>query len=244
MDNDLKKSYWSVIPADVRYCKEIPDGSKLLYSEVTALCNEKGYCWAGNDYFAELYHVDKRTISRWIGSLSDKQFIYIDQTSGRRKLFLAHKFDPAEVAEPEHLDPAPVKKTKKVVKPKKSAKKVIQKYTEGDQYLAELLLSKIIYNFPTFENKKVNIADWAEDIRKLREIDKASVEQITFMITWVQGGELIKDGKVTHKFPPHDFWAQNIMSASKLRKQWFDNLVPKLQEYIKKTVKKNVPTQL
>lgn len=67
MDN--KKSYYAIIPANVRYDKRLKPNAKLLYGEITALCNEKGYCWASNDYFAELYEVKKETISRWITDL-------------------------------------------------------------------------------------------------------------------------------------------------------------------------------
>jgi len=65
----MKKSYYAIIPADVRYDKRLTDGAKLLYGEITALCNQKGYCWASNSYFAKLYNKNNSTISRWINQL-------------------------------------------------------------------------------------------------------------------------------------------------------------------------------
>ena len=72
-----KKSYYAIIPATVRYDTNISANAKLLYGEITALCNEKGYCWATNDYFAKLYSVSKRTISRWIKELHENNYIGI-----------------------------------------------------------------------------------------------------------------------------------------------------------------------
>ena len=67
--NDLKRSYYAIIPANVRYDESIRPNAKLLYGEITALCNERGYCWASNQYFAELYKVSKTSISLWIKDL-------------------------------------------------------------------------------------------------------------------------------------------------------------------------------
>ena len=85
------KSYYAVIPANVRYDDDIPANAKLLYGEITALCNDKGYCWASNDYFAKLYNVSNRSITRWIKSLTDKGYIdYLigPQEGNKRYLYL------------------------------------------------------------------------------------------------------------------------------------------------------------
>ncbi len=75
MNLNIKKSYYAVIPATVRYDSNVVPSAKLLYGEITALCNEKGYCWATNDYFSKLYSVSKRTISTWIKSLCNAGYI-------------------------------------------------------------------------------------------------------------------------------------------------------------------------
>jgi len=82
--DELSKSYYAIIPADVRYNKSLSANAKLLYGEITALCNEKGFCWAGNEYFSGLYAVSERTIQRWINQLSGNSYIIVNyrQPSG------------------------------------------------------------------------------------------------------------------------------------------------------------------
>ena len=69
------RAYYAIIPANVRYDAELTPNAKLLYGEITALCNEKGYCWASNSYFAQLYKVSKVSISKWINQLIKKNYI-------------------------------------------------------------------------------------------------------------------------------------------------------------------------
>lgn len=70
-----QKSYYAIIPANVRYDERLTPNAKLLYGEITALCNEKGYCWANNEYFSSLYNVSKVSISKWINSLIEFGYI-------------------------------------------------------------------------------------------------------------------------------------------------------------------------
>lgn len=83
-----KKSYFAIIPANVRYDDDLSANAKLLYGEITALCNEKGYCWASNDYFSQLYGKSTRTIRRWIGDLINKDYIKseISKEDGNKRL--------------------------------------------------------------------------------------------------------------------------------------------------------------
>ncbi len=62
-------SYYAVIPASVRYDNSIAASAKLLYGEVTALSNQKGYCFASNGYFAGLYGCTPQAISKWFKQL-------------------------------------------------------------------------------------------------------------------------------------------------------------------------------
>lgn len=71
-------NFYAIIPAHVRYCKELEPAAKLLYGEITALSSKEGYCWASNEYFAELYDVETRTIQRWLETLKKIGFIEVE----------------------------------------------------------------------------------------------------------------------------------------------------------------------
>ena len=68
-------AYYGILPANVRYDKNLKPMEKIMYSELTALSNKNGYCNATNSYFAELYEVSKNTVSLWISDLEKAGYI-------------------------------------------------------------------------------------------------------------------------------------------------------------------------
>lgn len=62
-------NYYGILPANIRYDKRLKPMEKIMYTEITALTNKNGYCYASNSYFAELYEVHKNTVGVWINHL-------------------------------------------------------------------------------------------------------------------------------------------------------------------------------
>lgn len=82
-----------------------------------------------------------------------------------------------------------------------------------DLKLSQLLYDLIKKNTPEWYHKP-KLEDWADEIRKLREIDKQTPELIEKVIRWSQND---------------DFWSKNILSTAKLRKQ-FSTLLVQMKE--------------
>lgn len=102
-----KPNYYSVIPARVRYDEDLKANEKLLYGEISALSNKNGYCSAGNNYFAELYGVHKKTISEWVTHLKNKgyvevEMVYEDKKIIERRIYIETRRISAKVGIPIH----------------------------------------------------------------------------------------------------------------------------------------------
>lgn len=70
-----KPNYYAVLIAEVRYDTKLGNFSKILYAEISALCNKEGYCWATNNYFADLFDVTSITVTRAITQLVQTGYI-------------------------------------------------------------------------------------------------------------------------------------------------------------------------
>lgn len=78
MNEENQISYYSIIPATVRYDNRLKPAEKLIYSEITSLTNRMGYCFASNKYFANLYGVTIHTVSQWISHLEKLKYVSIE----------------------------------------------------------------------------------------------------------------------------------------------------------------------
>lgn len=72
------RSVYSVIPASVRYDKELRPNAKLLYGELSALTIAEGYCWASNAYLGELFGLSAKTVEGLIKQLRERGHIRVE----------------------------------------------------------------------------------------------------------------------------------------------------------------------
>lgn len=86
---EIRKLDFVPIPNKVIHCKNLRANAKLLMGEIIVLSNGRGNCWASNQYFAEIFDVDRMTISKWIHSLEKNKFIKCKiKENHKRKIFI------------------------------------------------------------------------------------------------------------------------------------------------------------
>lgn len=215
-----KPSYYSIIPATVRYDEDLSPNEKLMYGEITSLSNQHGYCWAENRYFAKLYNVHKKTVSSWVSNLEKRGYVgikleYVRGTKqvAKRRLYpidipIHEKMDtphhkkmdtPIREITEEELSTTRTNNTS-VNNGRNSAK---AKYDDVHLELAKLLYKRVKENIP--RTREPNFDNWANDIRLMVEQDGLSELEIRNAINWSQSNK---------------FWKTNVRSTGKLRAQY------------------------
>jgi len=107
--NEPQPAFYSILPANVRYDPDLTDSEKVMYSEITALCNKDGFCWCTNGYFAHLYGVSESTISRRINALAKKGYIHHSVSTfdgNRRCVSILQKVDTKCYSSQIRVDPS------------------------------------------------------------------------------------------------------------------------------------------
>lgn len=205
MSEQSRPSFYAVIPAEVRYAN-INANAKLLYGEVTALCNQEGYCWASNAYFAELYGVQARQISRWVAELVKQGFIKIELSKSQkgmlRKLLIINSVQTRQ----KRRGGIDKKDVGNNTSNNKDNINIIYSKSLKAKEISTLLADLISERNPSLSKKLSKDSNgWAVDIERLHRLDGQSWEDIEAVVRWCQAD---------------DFWQNNILSGSKLRKQW------------------------
>ena len=89
-------------------------------------------------------------------------------------------------------------------KQKTKTRKPVYRFTEADMAFA-LYMAQCIDAVNGTEEKRRNLKNWAEELRKMREIDGRNPEQIAAVFSWCN---------------QDDFWQNNIQSPATLRKKF------------------------
>ena len=69
MERDIEPFIKLVFPTSILGDYNLTPLERLLLIYILSLCKKYGYCWATNEYFAELFGVRNQTISKSISSL-------------------------------------------------------------------------------------------------------------------------------------------------------------------------------
>lgn len=219
----MQKNYYAIIPASIRYDSELTPNAKLMYGELTALSNEKGYCWASNSYFSQLYNVSNVSISKWISQLQKKKYIDIEyiyyknskQISERRisliplKEKLTHKeklIDPIKEKFKDNTILYNNTKNNNIVQNQKNDKSVKNSPKKDIVYSSTLIDANehIIELFPERFHPKstAQINKWLDTLEKLQRLDGYSLRLIYYIVKKVRNDQ---------------FWSNNFYSIMKLR---------------------------
>lgn len=66
--------------------RDISDGAKILYGELSRLSTKEGYCFASNKYLGELVNKKERTVQNLLKELKENNLIkiYIESINQRK----------------------------------------------------------------------------------------------------------------------------------------------------------------
>ncbi len=104
----MKINHYAVIPAQVRYDRELTDKSILLFAELTAASNAYGICEEDNQYFASALQMDARSVTRCLQQLAAQGHINkIIEGRSRKIQILTKGFDTPDGVEIEQTVDTP-----------------------------------------------------------------------------------------------------------------------------------------
>jgi len=209
------KNYYAIIPAPVRYCKDLKANEKLMYGELTALSNDKGFCFASNEYFSNLYDVSKTSISKWISNLEKNGFIKIKmiyepgtKQIKQRRIYIAPLLKKSSTPIEEKLNTPIEEKLKDIYiltnnnninnnnSTKSKKRQYSEKTTKAFSHFASLFPLKYRPKTDAQKNK------WLDCLDKIERLDGYNLREVY---------------NVAKELRNDEFWQNNFLSILKLR---------------------------
>lgn len=192
-----KLEAWIDILMEVQHSEK---PQKVLFRNTLLTCNY-GESLKSINTWAERWRWSRNKVYRFFRMLKTENMIEhkTEHLTTRLTVCNYKRYDPKQNKTEHQTD------TKRNTdKNDKNVNKYIYKYIYSaiDLQLSELLFRLIQQKKPDFPEP--NFEAWANDVRKLREIDKRTPEQIRAVIEWSQGD---------------DFWWDKVLSVGSLRKK-------------------------
>ena len=199
-----KPNYYAIIPAEVRYSNLKPN-AKLLYGEITALSGKLGYCYATNNYFAELYGVSKNTISSWISDLKKLGFINVNVERNAKKQIIKRCIGIT-------------KKMDSPIHKKMKGNNTSINNTSNINITKEKFISEVMsYDYPK-DMLEDFINYWTEGKKKMRYQKQSTFEIKLRLLRWQKNQKKWDKPKTMSKI--HQHLQKNINVKEKLKKQF------------------------
>ena len=211
---------------------------KNIWSIIHSMQGEEG-CYASDEYFSKLFKRHPKYINRKIKGLIDLGYIIKIGFDGRKRYLKTtmqirghQKVTPRSnqkvTTEVTKRLPLPQGDTiydnkvdrKAYIKESKPKKTVAtaplaseeahasSPFSKEIEEIIEFLLTSILSIRPNFKVNDLDLKKWEVEIDRMIRLDNQDTQEIKKILMWL---------------PTNDFWKKNILSASKLRKQ-FDKL--------------------
>lgn len=207
-----QQNYFLIIPCRVMDDPQIDDATAILFGRIMSLSNNKQYCFASDEYLANLTKCKLRTLQYRLKKLKDRGHIKIEtKKKGMlwdRRIYPNLNYEPHEdasrsatqCASETHQVAEEQYKNNNNKKERESRNSVpLSEHAFG---LSDFLFSKIKESNEKF--KKPNREKWALEIDRMNRLDGYSWEDIKGLIEFAHSS---------------DFWKGNIHCPATLRKQ-------------------------
>lgn len=191
---------------------------KLVLLKLADNANDQGECWPSYQYIADQCEIGKSTVKKHIKDLEKSGFLRIENRKGPKgnTSNLYHLNTNPRSPDSTHGSPDSIgggspdstrisHSIESVIEPNNPlpVAKVKEKYSDADYQFAEQAFGEILKLNPS--HKKPNLKKWAEDVRKMREIDKLEYSEMAQVWMWVRNDS---------------FWQTNVLSISKFREKY------------------------
>jgi len=207
------------IPDKVRYNNELTFFARLIYTDILSLAKKENFCFATNQYFADLYNVSQKTVSISIKELEKEFCISVELTKDSRGTY--RKITP--------LHFIGITKTsngmEENVKPKEYITNNIEINIENNKEKSDFSFSENTEQLISLNDKKelekVNRANFVNDKQSVpAESAKCffEVTQVLALLTARSGVKFVipKTKTGIEKYEPYKLIKERILDGAKL----------------------------